>query len=126
MTGIVFHSVVFGFLKEHVDERMNEEKVGGRLWVLAGSGAASIVSWYGVLVLAALGPLPLSLLVLVGIYLVLLAGASTGAYLVLSHLFSGPVEHTVGNVESSTKKFTLPLLVTLILVVIGVVAYGMW
>lgn len=126
INGIVFHSVVFGFLKAHVDERMTEEKVGGRLWVLAGSGAASILSWYGVLVLAALGPLPLSLLLIVGIYLVLLAGAAAGAYFVLSHLFSGPVEHSVGHLDSSAKKLTLPVLVVLILVVAGVVAFGVW
>jgi len=126
LNGIVFHSIIFSFLKRHVDERMQEEEVSHRLPVLAASGAISMVSWYAVVALAVLGPLPLSFVVLMAIYVGLAVGASGAAYAVLKYLFSGPVEHTVGSIESGEKKFTIPALVVLILIVGGVVAIGLF
>jgi hypothetical protein len=126
INGIVFHSAVFRFLTKHVGEQLDEETAGSRLWVLAGSGAASVVSWYVVVALAVLGPLPMPLLVLVGIYVVLLAGAATVAYFVLRYLFSGNIEHTFGHVKDSSKMVSVVLLGLLILLLAGALIYGFW
>ncbi len=90
VNGMVFHVRVLPHLEAHVDERMDEETLCEELVVMATSGAISGVSWYSALILGFLIPFALPYGLLINAYLLLVVGAVTSAYLVLSHIIFTP------------------------------------
>ena len=92
LNAFVFHAWVMRFLARQRDVMLTEEVVGPRLWLLAGAGAVSVVSWFAPLIVILAGRTGLG----IGAYLALYAGALiiavAVAYLLLSHLLLQPRE----------------------------------
>lgn len=88
--GVLLHFKVIGFLEERQDRELGDAELAPRLWLMAGAGAASVVSWYGALILGIVGPLDIGYPVLLGIYALAVAGAAIVAYLVMAHAIFWP------------------------------------
>jgi hypothetical protein len=88
VNGLVFHTWMMTFLDRHRDTTLEPDVVGARLWGFAVSGAVSIVSWYGALILSVSAGFNLPFAILLGLYIAAVAAASVGAYVVLSYYTS--------------------------------------
>lgn len=86
INGMVFHAKVIPFLAGHRHDPLPEHMLASRQWLFAITGAISGVSWFATLILAVVGPVEMSYLVLVGIYVGAMGLAAAAGYLVLSHL----------------------------------------
>jgi hypothetical protein len=104
INGFVFHVVLLRFLRDHRDERLTDETLANRLWLFATTGALSVVSWYGALLIGAMDPLQISIWLLLGIYFGVIVGAAVVAYLLLSHLIFSPMARSSTPSEFSAKE----------------------
>ncbi len=88
--GVVFHATVIPMLGRHRHETLPERMLTSKQWLFALTGSVSGVSWLAALVLAVVGEMGLSYLMLMVIYLLLVAGGAVVGYLLLSHLIFRP------------------------------------
>lgn len=127
--GFVFHARVLPHLEAHVDERMDEQTLCEELAVMATSGAISGVSWYSALILGFLLPFALPYWLLINAYLVLVVGAVTAAYLVLSHIIftpqPDPEEVLAKERFPAAMQWTPAILAAVVVAVIAVALIGM-
>src|SRR5680860_294342 len=87
VNGLIFHYFVFPTIKKSIDVPLGQSELTARRPLFAVSGAVSIVSWYAVFILAFMrGVVEIPYLLLLGIYVVAIAGAALAASLVLQHL----------------------------------------
>ncbi|CAN5898199.1 hypothetical protein BH24BAC1_BH24BAC1_15330 [soil metagenome] len=124
INGIAFHSIVFKFLKKHVDTVMPQDLLGERIWVLALTGAVSITSWYGAFLLGFFGPIDISVWILLLLYGGLIGAGTLAAYLVLSHMFFRPVQQNVEKPSPEVDLGTVVVLAVLGFLMVGVLVMG--
>jgi hypothetical protein len=124
LNGIAFHSIVFKFLKKHVDTVMPQDLLGERIWVLALTGAVSITSWYTAFLLGFFGPIDISVWILLLIYLGLVAGGTLMAYVVLAHMFFRPVQQNVEKPDPEIDLGAVIALAALAFLKVGVLVIG--
>jgi hypothetical protein len=121
LNGFAFHILVEPWLEEHLDRRMEEDTLRGRLPLFSVVGPLSIVSWYTALIIGASDGLGQPLWLYLLVYGALLGGGMTTAYLVLSHMVGAPGEKE--EVEEGGFPWTVALLAVLVLLFAG--ALGM-
>lgn len=85
VNGAVFHMKVLPLMKDHLGEDMREEELSQYFWLFALTGAISIVSWWSVVILAALRP-DLPVLLMLNFWAVVIAFGALFGYLMLTHV----------------------------------------
>lgn len=78
------HQFVFPFIKNRVDRDFISDTSDWRLWLLAASGAISIISWYGAFLLGALRGIDASYMLIMSIYIFLISGGALAAHKILT------------------------------------------
>ena len=84
VNGVVFHTRVLPFVKKHIDTDMRERAFVQKYWLFALTGSISIVSWWGVVLLALINP-QLPFAYLLNMYLVAVVFAALLSFVIFAH-----------------------------------------
>ncbi|MFT4250689.1 MAG: hypothetical protein ACMXYD_04985 [Candidatus Woesearchaeota archaeon] len=83
INGVVFHTRVLPFIRQHLGENMQTRVFVEKYWLFALTGSISMVSWWGVILLALINP-QLPFLYLLTLYLAAITFASVLSFLLFT------------------------------------------
>lgn len=86
INGLVFHARVIPMLKGYLHTTMPKHIIAARQWLLAITGATSVVCWFSALIIALLGPLGFTYQAYMIVIVLLIIAGSVAAHLLLEHI----------------------------------------